>query len=78
MANKKHLDLLKKGVVVWNEWRREHPDIRPDLSGTHLIKANLRGANLNGANLSEADLIRANLSVLSPPLIPGTSSPYLG
>jgi len=32
MENKKHLDLLKKGVVVWNEWRREHPDIRPDLS----------------------------------------------
>ena len=67
MANKKHLDLLKKGVVVWNEWRREHPDIRPDfsradLSGASLSGADLSGADFSGASLSETDLRRADLS----------------
>jgi hypothetical protein len=33
MANQEHLEILKQGVKVWNEWRREHPDIRPDLRG---------------------------------------------
>ncbi len=51
MANKEHLATLKQGVEVWNQWRKENPDLQPDLSG----------ANLNGANLSVADLRRANL-----------------
>ena len=36
MANKDHLDLLKKEVAAWNEWREENPDIRPDLSMANL------------------------------------------
>ena len=39
MANKEHLDILKQGVGAWNQWRKEHPDIQPDLKGV-----NLRGA----------------------------------
>lgn len=68
MANQEQLDILKKGVDVWNRWRmRLHPDIRPDLSqadlsGAQLSRADLRGANLNGANLSRADLSLADLS----------------
>ena len=53
MANDEHFAILKQGVAAWNEWRRENPDIRPDLSG-----ANLRGAKLSGANLRGADLSR--------------------
>ena len=26
------LDILKHGVEVWNQWRKEHPSIEPDLS----------------------------------------------
>lgn len=33
MANQEHLDILKQGVEVWNKWRREHPEIEPDLNG---------------------------------------------
>lgn len=71
MANPEHLAILKQGVAVWNEWRENNPEIRPDLFGetleqVNLSRANLRdvtleGAGLAKANLSGADLLRANL-----------------
>ena len=71
MANEEHLAILKRGVGVWNQWRRENPLIRPDLikadlyradlSRAHLSGANLRDADLRGTNLREAHLIGANL-----------------
>lgn len=74
MANEEHIRRLKKGVGDWNEWRRKHPEIRPDfhkvdlpawdkadLNGAKLSGANLRGADLTGANLIQADLGRAIL-----------------
>jgi len=62
MANKVHLDRLKAAIdagdiTLWNRWRKENLDIRPELS-----EADLSGANLSRANLSEANLYRANLS----------------
>ena len=30
MANQEHLDLLKQGVKVWNQWREEQLEIRLD------------------------------------------------
>jgi uncharacterized protein YjbI with pentapeptide repeats len=72
MANSEHLDILKQGVETWNQWRREHLDIQPDLSsadlsemlfrGVNFSGANLRNANLRDVKLSRADLNRANLS----------------
>ena len=56
MANQEHVDHLEQGVTHWNQWRHEHPDIRPIL-----IKANLSQADLSGANLSQADLRQAGL-----------------
>ncbi len=61
MANQEHLDLLKQGVETWNQWRKEHPDIVPDLSGANLYDADLSIANLGGANLSKAMLFKADL-----------------
>jgi uncharacterized protein YjbI with pentapeptide repeats len=67
MPNQKHLAILRKGVKVWNQWRKENLHLEPDLSGadlvdaelpradlrrTYLIKANLQGANLRGARIS--------------------------
>jgi uncharacterized protein YjbI with pentapeptide repeats len=57
MANTQHVDMLQQGMQVWNEWRKQNPDIRADLSG-----ADLSGINLTGANLSKVKLSRANLS----------------
>ena len=52
MANKEHREILKQGVNVWNKWRKDHPDVEP----------NLRGVDLDGANLSQADLSRTDLT----------------
>jgi len=66
MANQEHLDILKQGVEIWNQWREEHSDIRPDLRDVNLNKASLRRANFSKAilwraNLSNADLHMADL-----------------
>jgi uncharacterized protein YjbI with pentapeptide repeats len=72
MANQKHLEILKQGVEAWNEWRKEHRNIKPNfghaklsgakLSGADLNGADLNGADLNGADLGHADLKKADLS----------------
>ena len=67
MANPEHLEILKRSVEEWNQWRWDDPEIQPDLKqadlgGASLTKANLSGANLRWANLSEANLSWANLS----------------
>jgi hypothetical protein len=65
MANPEHLELLRQGVSVWNEWRAKEPSIVPDLTkadlcaGADLFRADLSGANFSGANLSGAILAGA-------------------
>jgi hypothetical protein len=61
MANEEHLNILKQGVEAWNQWRKENPEIRPDLSEANLREANLSGINLDGAGLYRVDLSEANL-----------------
>src|SRR6266699_2940307 len=64
MANQEQLDILKQGVVAWNQWRKEHADIQPDLREADLSGDQLNGANLSGANLSRANLSRTNLRAI--------------
>jgi uncharacterized protein YjbI with pentapeptide repeats len=76
MANPEHLEILKKGVKVWNKWRRKHKDVLPDLRGADLRDANfsrtklsnaylryvnLKDADISGANLRDANLRNSNL-----------------
>jgi hypothetical protein len=49
MANDKRVALLNKGVAAWNEWRAKNPWIEADLSGEHLMWANLAGVDLSSA-----------------------------
>ena len=67
MANPEHLEILKQGVDVWNEWRINNKEIKPDLKsvnfrGSSLIGVDLRNANLGGAKLSGSDLSESNMS----------------
>jgi len=62
MANPEHLQILRQGAEAWNQWRKQHRNIRPDFSGANLSGANLSGANLSEADLSGADLIVTDLS----------------
>jgi uncharacterized protein YjbI with pentapeptide repeats len=61
MANPKHIQILKQGVEAWNEWRREQPNVYPDLTNANLFNANLRDAHLRDVNLRDVNLREANL-----------------
>ncbi len=61
MANQEHLAILKQGVEIWNQWRKNNPGILPDLSYTDLREMHLEGAYLRQCKLLEADLSGAHL-----------------
>jgi hypothetical protein len=77
MANPEHLEMLKQGVDVWNEWRKENPTVKPDLtfadlrqksfdtinlSNSALSHGNFEYVSLTDAKILGADLSNANLS----------------
>ncbi len=72
VADQHQLDMLRQGSNTWYTWRKQYPEIRPDLTDANLSRAdlfyadltdvNLGGATLSGANLSHARLSRADLS----------------
>jgi hypothetical protein len=61
MANPEHLEILNRGVKVWNEWRSEHIGVNPDLRDVDLNNAYLRGVDLSFSDLIGANLIDVNL-----------------
>ncbi|MCW3107098.1 MAG: pentapeptide repeat-containing protein [Segetibacter sp.] len=58
MADFKHLDILKQGVNTWNKWRKDNPEIIPDLSSSDLTALNLTAANFTNTNFDNAILTR--------------------
>ena len=72
MANPQHLEILNRGRYIWNQWREDNPEIKPDLRASYLREAklqeydlrecDLRGAVMLGAFMTEADLRGADLS----------------
>lgn len=75
MANEEQVALLKQGNEVWNEWRKQNPEIEIDLSFADLrgtdfrggdtssfIYFNLTSANFRFANLSKSHLTTSDLS----------------
>lgn len=66
MADAEQMEILRTGVVAWNDWRNQHPGITPDLfgadlNGNSLLKVNLSETDLRQSNLLGADLCEANL-----------------
>jgi uncharacterized protein YjbI with pentapeptide repeats len=64
MADYGHLDILCRGVEEWNQWRKQNPEITPDLAGADLSGIDFTGGNPKstvGCNLIQANLRRANL-----------------
>ncbi len=72
MGNPAHLEILKQGVDVWNRWREDNPDIKPDLSfeqfsdekglgNVHFPRINFTDTSLIHTNLLESNLNRAIL-----------------
>jgi uncharacterized protein YjbI with pentapeptide repeats len=61
VADPEHLAKLMEGIGAWNGWRRDNPEVRPDLEGADLVTVDMRKANLFMAHLSVADLTKASL-----------------
>jgi uncharacterized protein YjbI with pentapeptide repeats len=62
MASEEHLQIIRQGVSVWNEWRKKRPQCgRLDLCGADLSNADLQGSCLFAVDLKNADLHGANL-----------------
>ncbi len=62
MANAEHLEILKRTVGAWNQWRQRNPNVQPDLSEADLRGDQLSGANLSNALLHDSKLVRTVLN----------------
>lgn len=49
-------ELVRRGSVTWNKWRKENPALQVNLDGT-----DLRGMNMNSMDLFMTSLVRVNL-----------------
>ncbi len=57
MADPEHLAILKRGVEHWNRWRKEHPEIRAELTSAYLSETSMEWAEPDvPGQLSIADL----------------------
>lgn len=61
MASEKHIDILRQGIAVWNQWRIDNPSLKPKLMGETLSHLDLSGADLSGAELFETRMYGVNL-----------------
>ncbi|MEA5488947.1 MULTISPECIES: pentapeptide repeat-containing protein [Pseudanabaena] len=62
MANQEHLKIFRQGISVWNQWRKENPDLKPDLSHADLSDIDLSNTNILNADMSHADLSESNFN----------------
>jgi uncharacterized protein YjbI with pentapeptide repeats len=62
MSQESILDILTRGSIEWNRWRKENPGVRPQLAEVDLSELELDGVNLSECDLSGADLFESDLS----------------
>jgi uncharacterized protein YjbI with pentapeptide repeats len=65
-----HLNVLTGAVAngnaaAWNDWRRDNPDVAPNLRGLDMPGLSLPGADLSDANLFNANLQGARLDAVT-------------
>ena len=62
MANSDHVTKIKEGVSSWNKWRKENPDVEPDLGWANLVSLDLSSVQFNNSNMKLAFCRDSNLS----------------
>jgi hypothetical protein len=65
MANTEHVAKLREGVQAWHVWRRNNPEVRPDLSGLLARREDFSRADLRKGYLPEIDFQESNLSYVN-------------
>lgn len=60
MAKDHHVEILLKGVDIWNDWRAQNVTKIPDLSGMDFRRLNLCRADLRHSDLTYCDFSWAN------------------
>jgi uncharacterized protein YjbI with pentapeptide repeats len=58
----RYREIINSGVVKWNRWRDDNPDVQPLLPGVDLSGKNLMGISLEKSVLYSAKLSKANLN----------------
>ena len=61
MTDTEYLAILGQGIEVWNKWRQENPNIKPNLKHANLRSTGLRYADLRYADLRYADFSDSDL-----------------
>lgn len=61
MANEEQVDILRRGVEIWNSWRNSNLGVRPDLTGIDWTVEAPASRDLSRANLTDCDLSDARL-----------------
>jgi uncharacterized protein YjbI with pentapeptide repeats len=61
------LDILKSGLLEWNNWRKENPSIKPDLSKVDLSNMKLSlfeigKIRINRVNFDDTNFIGSKLN----------------
>ena len=46
MANQEHLDILRQGVGVWNEWRQNYPGLLSSIKENVILPAEEKASEL--------------------------------
>ena len=62
MADKEHLDKLKLGVPLWNQWRKDNPEVKPDLSGIDFLDDSELIASIANYTGKKHGILNINLS----------------
>jgi hypothetical protein len=65
MANQKHLSILRQGAAAWNDWRRQNPTAKPNLSKADLTEIDFVGGTDFGADLTKTNMRECNLSFVN-------------
>tara|TARA_R110000868_G_scaffold149654_1_gene372217 strand:- start:104881 stop:106005 length:1125 start_codon:yes stop_codon:yes gene_type:complete len=61
VANPEHVDIVKQGAEVLNNWREDNPDIALDLQEALLVDTDLSGTDLSYSKMTRAKLYDACL-----------------
>ena len=56
MGNPEHLEIFEQGAGFWNKWRKDNPEIKPDLSEIVLFQKDFDNFNFQNTDFTKAEI----------------------